>query len=139
MPTYTFRNTETGEILTKRLKFAEYEAVQSGEQEVMSDDGTVLELVFSPGNVGFVLKDGVSGGWATKAMRENKYRRERSSRMAQKEKDHVFKSSLVPNYNGQEANSWKEVQEHVRGTKGSASARTYDSLVTKEKRQGAST
>lgn len=138
MPTYTFRNPESGEVLTKRLKFAEYEAVRSGEQEVTSDDGTVLELVFSPGNVGFVLKDGISGGWATKAMRENRYRKERSSRMAQKEKDHVFKSRLVPNYNGQEANSWSEVREHVRGTKGSASARTYDPLVAKEKCQGVS-
>ena len=138
MPTYTFKNPESGETLTKRLKFDEYEAVRSGEQKVTSEDGTELELVFDPGDVGFVLKDGVSGGWATKAGRENKYRRERSSQMAQREKDHVFKSKLVPNYNGQEAGSWREVQEHVRSTKGTASARTYDPLVTKEKRQGVS-
>jgi hypothetical protein len=137
MPTYTFMNPESGETLTKRLKFAEYEAIRSGEQEVKADDGTVLELIFDAGQIGFVLKDGPSGGWATKAMRENKYRRARSEQMAQRERDHVHKNKLVPNYNGQEANSWREVQDHVRGTKGAASARTYDSLVTKEKRQGA--
>lgn len=136
MPTYTFRNPESGETLTKRLKFAEYEAVRSGEQKVKSEEGVTLELVFDPGAVGFVLKDGVSDGWATKAMRENKYRKGRSQQMAQREKDHVFKSRLVPNYNGQEASNWKEVQEHVRSTKGSASASTYDPLVAKE-RQGA--
>lgn len=137
MPTYTFRNSKSGDILTKRLKFAEYEAVRSGEQEVKADDGTVLELIFDAGQIGFVLKDGPSGGWATKAMRENKYRRARSEQMAQRERDHVQKNKLVPNYGGQEADNWREVQEHVRSTKGEASARTYDPLVTKEKRQGA--
>jgi hypothetical protein len=134
MPTYTFRRPVDGALVTKRMSFAEYEAVKAGTSQVVDEAGSVLEIVFNPGNVGFVLKDGVSGGWASKANKENKHRRARSSQMAQREKDHVFKSRLVPNYQGQEASNWSEVQDHVRSTKGVVAASTYDPLVSKERR-----
>ena len=133
MPTYTFKTPE-GVLVTKRLSFTEYDAVKAGTSQMVDDTGSVLELVFNPGNVGFVLKDGVSGGWASKANKENKFRRERSSQMARREKDHVFKSRLVPNYQGQEAQNWAEVRDHVRSTKGVAAASTYDPLVSKERK-----
>lgn len=132
MPTYTFEHPEGG-FLTKRLSFADYEAIQAGTKEVVADDGAVLRLVFNPGDIGFTLKDGESGGWATKAMKENKYRKARSAQMAQRERDHVFKSRLVPNYQGREASSWKDVQAHVRDVSGQTAAQTYDRLVAQEK------
>lgn len=134
MPTYTFRRISDGAVVLKRLSFAEYDAVKAGTSLVTDDQGETLEIVFNPGNVGFVLKDGVSGGWASKANKENKYRRERGASMAKREKDHVFKSRLVPNYQGQEAQSWAEVQDHVRSTNGSAAASTYEPLVSKERK-----
>jgi len=136
MPMYTFKTPE-GELFTKRLTFSDYEAVQAGDKRIVVESG-VCELVFDPGTVGFVLKDGESGGWASKANKENKWRKGRAKEMARREKDHVFKSRLIPNYDGQEAHTWKDVQEHVRGERGESSAGTYDSLVTKEQ-QGAST
>jgi hypothetical protein len=133
MPTYTFRHPGTGAVLTKRLSFEDYEAVKSGEKCLLAEDDTELEIVFNPGTVGFVLKDGESGGWASKALKENQYRRERSAEMARREKDHVFKSRLVPNYKGKEAVKWADVQDHVRSEKGEASAQTYNHLVSQEK------
>lgn len=93
-----------------------------------------LALVFDPGDsLGLVMKDGPSGGWASKSMKENKIREARRHEMARREKDHVFKSRLVPNYQGEEAHSWADVQDHVRTTKGVAAAKTYDRLVKASK------
>lgn len=133
MPKYTFQHPEGG-LIFKRLSFEDYEAIQAGTKEVVTDDGTVLQLVFNPGQVGFTLKDGVSGGWASKALKENKYRQARSVEMARREKDHVFKTRLVPNYQGHEGHNWKDIQAHVRDVDGIHAARTYDRLVAQEEK-----
>lgn len=131
MPTYTFK-TVTGEILQKRLSFKDYDQLLSGEKEIVDLDGNPLEIVFDPGDIGFVMKDGESGGWAGKALKENKFRAKHRDVMARREKDHVFKNKLIPNYAGQEAHSWSDVQDHVRSTKGEEAAKTYEPLVAKE-------
>lgn len=131
MPIYTFRRPD-GQEFTKRLSFDAFRAIQAGEQMLVDDDDNELELVFNPGEVGFVLKDGESGGWTSKAMKENKYRKERRQVMTQRERDHVFKSKLVPNHQGKEAHNWADVRDHVRTTEGVAAAKTYDRLVTQE-------
>lgn len=133
MPTYTFERPD-GTRVVQKLTMTEYELVKDGTMRLVDDEGATLTLVFDPGNLGFVMKDGPSGGWATKAMKENRYRQARGQEMTRREKDHVHKNRLVPNYNGQEGGSWADVQDHVRMTKGEASARTYDSLVSQEKK-----
>jgi hypothetical protein len=121
----------------KKLTFSQYDSMKSGEEILPCtncDKGGMLEFVFSPGDVGFVLRDGVHGGWVSKASRENKYRGKRRIDMTRREKDHVFKNKLIPNYKGDEASSWKDVQDEVRTKQGEASAATYDPLVAKEQR-----
>jgi len=132
MPTYTFRNQD-GQTSQKRLSFSDYDAVKAGELTIEDGQGRPLELVFNPGNPNFVMRDGVSGGWISKSSRENNYRRARADEMRRREKDHVFKPKLVPNYEGTEAEDWKDAQEQARSDKGDLSASTYDSLVAKEK------
>jgi len=132
MPTYTFRRPTDGLMTKRKLTFDEYDQVRSGDLKVVDDEGTELEIVFNPGAVGFILSDGPSGGWMSKAMKEQKYRGGRSQEMAQREKDHVFKTKLIPNLDGQEAVSWKDVQDEVRTKKGEAAASTYNALVSKE-------
>lgn len=132
MPMYTFSRPD-GTTLSHRLTFAEYEQVKSGEMKVVDEEGQDLTLVFDPGKIGFVMKDGASGGWVSKALKEHRYRQARSQEMARRENDHVFKSRLVPNYEGKEAHNWSDVQDHVRSTKGDTAAQTYDRLVSKEK------
>jgi len=131
MPTYTFRRPD-GQTFTKRLSFKDFHSIQEGEKILEDLDGNELVLVFNPGAVGFVLKDGETGGWPSKAEAENKYRREHRKVMAKREKDHVFKSRLVPNYKGEEAHNWSDVQDHVRTKKGELAASTYDHLVSRE-------
>jgi len=82
--------------------------------------------------VKFVLKDGESGGWASKSMKENKYRQERRQVMTKRERDHAPKTRLIPNFGGKEAHSWADVRDHVQSVKGAASAATYDRLVAQE-------
>ena len=97
-------------------------------------------LAFDPGNVNFVLKDGESGGWTSKAGKENAYRARRNKVLAQKTKDHVFKTKLIPNFDGQQTENWREAQEQARATphvdsEGRAVARdvsTYEPLVKQE-------
>ncbi len=132
MPTYTFKRPSDGATTKRKLSFDEYDQVKSGAFKVTDDDGVELEIVFNPGKVGFSLKDGPSGGWMSKAMKEKKYRGGRDQEMRQREKDHVFKTRLIPNLNGEEAHNWKDVQDEVRTKKGALAASTYEPLVAKE-------
>ena len=131
MPSYTFLRAD-GATTKRKLTFEEYDLVQSGSFKVVDDDGQSLEMVFNPTGLGFVLKDGPSGGWMSKAQKESGYRSRRGAVMAQREKDHVFKTRLIPNLEGQEAESWRDVREEVRKQSGSAAASTYDRHVKQE-------
>jgi hypothetical protein len=131
MPTYTFKTTE-GQEVTRRLTIAQFEQVREGLLELQDEDGSVLELLFRPGNTAMVMKDGPSGGWASKAMKENKYRKAHNRVMDQRQRDHVRKTKLIPNLNGVEASNWREVQDEVRTQKGAEAAATYEPLVAKE-------
>lgn len=131
MPMYTFRRAD-GATTKRKLSFDEYELIRSGDFHVVDDEGQPLEMVFNPTGLGFVLKDGPSGGWMSKAHKENGYRSKRSGVMATREKDNVFKTRLIPNYRGQEAESWREVRDEVRLQAGEAAASTYDHHVKEE-------
>jgi hypothetical protein len=105
-----------------------YESVKLGVKtlECGSCHGKVV-LEFSPGEVSFVMKDGESGGWTSKAGKENAYRARRNKILDKKTRDHVFKTKLIPNYAGQQTENWREAQETAR--KEGANAASYDSLV----------
>lgn len=133
MPTYTFKRPTDGALAKQKLTFSQYDALVAGDLAVTDDKGEVLELVFNPGAASFVLKDGPSGGWASKAMKENKYRKEHRKVVAKREKDHVFKTRLIPNYKGQEAETWQEARDEARFQGNEAAALTYEPLVAKEK------
>ena len=141
MPTYSTRCEVCGNAAEVRLSFVNYESVKLGVKslECSSCQGKVV-LAFDPGNVNFVLKDGESGGWTSKAGKENAYRARRNKVLAQKTKDHVFKTKLIPNFDGQQTENWREAQEQARATphvdsEGRAVARdvsTYEPLVKQE-------
>lgn len=133
MPTYQIECLECGTTKDRRLSYSDYDAIQAGTKSLTcSNCGLPAKIGFAPGNLGFVLKEGESGGWATKSIKENAYRKKRREEVAKKERDHVFKASLQPNYDGVETGTWKEAQELARKEKGGASASTYDSLVKSE-------
>jgi hypothetical protein len=114
-----------------RLTFSQYDEVRLGLRSLACEcGGGEARIEFSPGNIGFVMKDGESGGWASKATKENGYRAKRRETMAQRERDHVFKNSLIPNYAGNDTGDWREAQELARKERGEAAAATYEPLVS---------
>jgi hypothetical protein len=106
---------------TIRLSFSEYEQAMSGGSLACSVCRSSAQIHFSPEGVNFVLRDGPSGGWATKAALENRYRRDRHATMGRRERDHVKPNKLVPNFGGEIAHSWSEA-------KGAAYQSTYDKV-----------
>lgn len=134
MPMYSVVCRACGNETQKRLTFVEYDRVKSGGFVLDCPScASPAEIAFDPGRVSFVLKEGESGGWASKSLKENAYRAKRRDEMTRREKNHVFKPSLQANYNGMETGSWREAQEVARKEKGVDAAASYDSLVAKEK------
>lgn len=132
MPTYTFKDP-AGSVVSRRLTIAQFEQIREGMLELQDDAGQPLALQFNPGNTTLLMKDGPSGGWPSKVVKEGKYRVAHNRRVDQKTRDHVRKTKLIPNLNGVEAHSWADIQDEVRSKKGDAAAATYAPLVSKEK------
>lgn len=133
MPTYGIECDECGARYDERLTFTQYDQVKNGSSSVSCKTcNCTARIGFQPGNVGFVMKDGASGSWASKVNKEQAYRKERREEMAKREKAHVFKSNLQANYEGTETGSWREAQELARKEKGSEAASSYEPMVKKE-------
>jgi hypothetical protein len=147
MPTYRTQCGKCGVNQDTRLTFEQYDQVRNGLMVMFCSacEGAV-SFVFAPGDVTFILKDGESGGWTSKAQKENKYRARHQRVMEQRMKDHAPRTQLVPNFGGELAPSWKEAREAAREvayteTEGTSetkalaareAAATYDPLVKQE-------
>jgi hypothetical protein len=130
MPTYQIECYECGSVVDQHLTFSEYDKIKSGESGIQCHNcGLPAGIGFSPGKIKFILKEGESGGWASKSIKESSYRKKRRIELARRERDHVFKPSLQPNYKGVETGSWVEAREMARNDKGNTSASTYNNLV----------
>lgn len=148
MPMYSTRCTDCEKSGERKLTFAQYDQIQAGDTQLDCSCGGSVELVFNPSDIAFVLKDGVSGGFVSKAMKENAYRKERRRTMTQRERDHVRPNRLQPNFHGRPTSSWKEAQdaayqstydkvksEHgakVAADAATQSAKTYNKHVKRE-------
>lgn len=131
MPIYTFKCAD-GSQVQHRMSIADYESVCVGEKLLLDETDAPMEPLFDPGSLGFVLVDGISGGWATKANKEREYRKRRHAEMGRRQDNHAPKTRLVPNLNGKMADRWSDIQDHVRSTAGAAAAATYNDVVAKE-------
>lgn len=149
MPMYRTQCGKCQKVEERRLTFQQYDAVKEGTALACSGEceGQV-GLVFDPTDVSFVLKDGESGGFTSKALKENSYRAKRRTVMAQRERDHVRPNKLQPNFQGKPAASWADAKDaayqstydKVKGEHGakdaavaaSESAKTYDRYVKQE-------
>jgi len=124
MPKYTTKCKVCQKQEIRKLTFDQYGLVEKGELRLDCTCGSQVELVFDPIGVDFVLKDGPSGGFTSKAEKENSYRAKHRKVMAQREKDHVRPSKLQPNFEGQIASSWGEARDAA-----------YDSTFAEVKRE----
>jgi len=135
MPTYTI-NCPCGYQGDLRMTFGEYrQSITQPTVPCPDCQATGYTLGFSrPGNLGFILKEGDTGGWASKGIKENKWRATHNQEISRRQKEHAAPPTrLIPNYQGQEADRWSDVQDHVHTTKGKEAASTYNALVFKEK------
>ena len=142
MPTYATRCETCQKNHDVRLSFSDYDAVKLGTKNLeCSTCHGAVNLVFSPGKVSFVLKDGESGGWVSKAMKENKYRSARQGVMERRQRDHAPNPKLVPNFAGEQTGTWADARQAafdkaLTETQDVSAAReasaTYDSLVKQE-------
>lgn len=142
MPVYTTRCEKCDATHSLKLTYDDYDAVKLGTKllECATCQGPVA-LVFNPGDVNFVLKDGESGGWTSKAGKENKYRVQRRATMERRQRDHAPNPKLIPNFAGEQAHSWGEARsmafekayEETRDLSAAKEASsTYDPLVRQE-------
>jgi len=83
---------------------------------------------FDGQGVSFVLK---GYGWSSKDGREKVYRAKRSAEMGRKMREAHQKSEMVPNYNGEPTESWREARELAK--KGGKNSRSYDNKVEQER------
>lgn len=149
MPMYTIVCSVCEKQGVAKLNFAEYDEVKAGKREVTcSACGGWASVVFDPGNVSFVLKDGESGGWISKATKENAYRARHNKVMDKRQRDHAPRTRLQPNVGGVLTDTWQNAkelayeqtyekvrQEHGTATAAQAaaeSAKTYEPLVKTE-------
>lgn len=148
MPLYRTHCDACSKDETLKLTYKDYDRVVDGSAALSCSCGSTPQLVFDPSAVKFVLKDGESGGWISKATKENKFRGAHRQVMAQRERDHVKPNKLIPNFRGQVAGSWSEAKdaayqstyERVNREYGAkdaasaaqASAKTFDKQIKKE-------
>jgi hypothetical protein len=148
MPLYTVQCQVCKQQGTQKLTFAEYLLTQKEKQDVTCPHcGGWASIVFDPGNVNFVLKDGESGGWVSKAGKENAFRQKHTVEMTRRQRDHAPRTTLQPNFGGLLTGTWKTAkeaayetrydevkQEHgaqVAAQAAQESASTYDPLIKK--------
>lgn len=124
MPKYTTKCKVCQKQEIRKLTFDQYGLAERGGLRLDCACGGQVELMFDPAGVDFVLKDGPSGGFVSKAEKENAYRAKHRKVMAQREKDHVRPSRLQPNFEGQIASTWKEARDAA-----------YDSTFAKVKKE----
>lgn len=149
MPLYTVQCQVCEKQGVQKLSFAEYDETKAGKRDVSCPHcGGWASIVFDPGNVAFVLKDGVSGGWISKAGKENSFRRKHNVEMSRRQREHAPRTTLQPNFQGGLTGNWKTAkeaayetrydevkQEHgaqVAAQAAKESAATYDPLVNRE-------
>lgn len=149
MPLYSVHCEVCGKAGSQKFTFAEYDEIKAGTQVLACPDcqGNVL-IAFDPGNVSFVLKDGESGGWISKANKENAYRAKHGVEVSRRQRDHAPRTTLQPNFGGKLTGNWKTAKEaaydsaydtvkqefgaQVATQAAQASAGTFDALVKKE-------
>lgn len=131
---YDYKCESCSEVFEAHQTVSEMEAVkESGIPCPVCGKGP-SHRTFSPGNVHFVLK---GDGWASKTIREKQYREKRSQQMAERQRDvHGPAPSLVPNYKGEETESWTEAkhratQDALRNENKIINTSSYDEKIVK--------
>lgn len=89
---------------------------------------------FNPTVIQFAIKDGPSGISPSKAIRINKHMAEKHERLGKRQRDRYghLKRDVIPNFQGQVTESWREAQSLAMADKDFQEANRTDSLAVAE-------
>lgn len=101
--------------------------------------GKLCEYRYTPSIPQVAFKDGPTGSWPSKGNRYKQYREKRDGEMKRRQRDRYGEAKqLIPNYNGQITESWREAQSLASQDKNkesdmrAASANTFNDRVSNE-------
>lgn len=125
MAKYDFKCTDEdcGNVQEEVMKMSE----KDGAQISCNECGSPSEYTFTPTMVYMHLR---GDGWPSKTLREANYRKKRYAVMSQRQRDHVQKPELHPNFNGQDTGTWADAQTAAHDA--GKNHHSYDKLVNKE-------
>src|SRR5512135_828550 len=82
-----------------------------------------------------VLRDGPTGSWPSKGNRFKQYRQKASEAAAKRQLEHHGPpKKAIPNYKGQEVESWEAAKSDAIRDKGLEAAPTYDAKIAEVKK-----
>lgn len=90
--------------------------------------GATAEYVFNPQSVQISF---VGDAWADKNYQEKAYRNRRSKYLKKRQYEVHKKPELVPNFKGEEADTWEEAADAARDE--GLSTESYEPLIQKER------
>lgn len=118
---------ECGAEITHDATPSELEGLKEDGVECPHCEG-MATYSFTPGDVDVCFR---GGGWRDKSLRERRYRKNRSKKMAKRQAKHHKAPELQPNFEGQRTESWREAQTLAEKADGYF-AETYDDKVESE-------
>lgn len=122
---YDFKCTSCDARQTVDLSISAFEEKKAGIPCPQCDGVAFHHIDF--GGVTFSFK---GDAWADKNYREKNYRKTRSAYMSQRQAQNNKMLTLVPNYQGEEAETWQEVKE-VAAAAGKDTS-SYEPWITRE-------
>ena len=131
MPTYNYKcsSDSCASVIEMEASMKSFR----DEHPPCGDCGSPCDYVYVP-SVPFVsFKDGPSGSWPSKGERFKKHRAEASAAAERRQRDRYGEvKGAVPNYQGQEAESWREAQSLAIKDKGLEAAATFEPKIAQE-------
>lgn len=124
MAKYDFKCQKCEHIQEEVLKISERDTAKIS----CAKCGSKSQYTFTPTNFYMHLR---GDGWPSKTIREKNVRLKRNQVMGQKQRDHVSKPELAPNFNGVRTGSWESAQAMAHDA--GKNSQSYTPLIQKEK------
>lgn len=123
---YDFKCDSCKSVETFDMDLTTFEESKAG---IPCSCGKTRVFKFDVKSVDFVF---TGDSWSDKNYKEKAYRKDRSSYMASRQAQNSHAAKLMPNYNGEETNTWTEARDAARDA--GKSTASYEPLIHKETR-----
>ena len=131
MPTYSYKcsSAECGSVSDHDASMSTFKDFHPA----CADCGSSSNYTYVPSVPYVSFLDGPSGSWPSKGDRFKAHRAKASEDAAKRQRDRYGEmKGAVPNFNGQECESWREAQSVAIKEKGLEVAKTFDSKIAEE-------